>query len=189
MSSNGVNITLSQVSNTLSISEYDSCEESGCRIRFDDIPERVVVRPEELGDDDERADYAVFFPEPQTNRPSGIGTPLDSAGSSNSNAVDYVAAIELKSTFDDRKKVKSQIEGAIDFIIDTLTNICQPWWEVKCLCLVVPRTSNINLRKNPITFDKHLRGKRKIFEVVTLRNNQELVSVFERYGEDVGTPL
>lgn len=187
MSNHNREIALMSISKTCSLKEYDSCEESGCSIRLDNISPRKIFRPEEISDGNERADYSVFFSEPQDSESHGRGVPLTSGD--DNEAVDYVAAIELKSTVDKRSKIKSQIKGAVNFIIDVLKKISDPEWGIKCLCLVAYKYSNIPLRKSPISFQKNLDGKMKRFSILPIKNNGKLVDVFENYGKEAATPI
>jgi len=180
-------ISLTSLSDACDLTEYDTCDESGCSIKLDDISPRKIFRPEEMDDDYQRADYSVFFPEPQDNESSGRGIPL--SDEDDNEGVDYVAAIELKSTVDSKSKIRSQIKGAVSFIFDTLRRISNPEWGIKCLCLVAFKSSNIPLRKNPISFQENLDGRMKRFTVLPMKNNDKLVDILDQYGEDAGTPI
>ena len=186
MSRDDSKVIVSELVNNCILPEQDNCSEDGCNIQLD-INNSVIFRPDDLSDNKERGDCAVFFPDPQNNESFGRGVPIDS-NNSGTYGIDYVAAIELKSTVKKRGKIKSQINGVIDFIANLLNKVSDPIWNINCLCLVVRQSSNVPLRKKPIKFEKHIQGRKKRFRIIGINNNKEISSILSRL-DNPGTPI
>lgn len=155
------------------ISECDKCEENNVKVTLDNLPERVIFRPENL-DNNPRADCTIFFPEESSTsnelfRDTDEGSDIEP---------DYLSIVELKSTYGYSSNVKEQIEGAIDFVIDLLSACDDPPWGIECYC-IVPHVSGYK-RRSQVRITKSIDGRTRIFNVKPVNNRESLRELVNR---------
>jgi len=144
----GSKITLSQIRDACELSDCDQCKESGCSVRLDRMPDRVVFKPEQDSSDEPMADCCIFFPEKDDDDQNQL---YRNKSHSHTPKTDYLAITELKSTIEKPSHIMNQIEGALDFAIDIIGDCEAPPWNITCFCIVMKNRTN--------TYNKSLKGK------------------------------
>jgi hypothetical protein len=173
----GENLNMPNISNICPIPECNSCDENGIKIGLDRMPHRAIFAPEDL-DDNPRADCAIFFPEEgQVNRNPLYRNVEEHESQFEPN---YVAVVELKSTFRNANSVKDQIEGGIDFVIDVLREFGDPPWGLECYCLVPHETSGNYSKRRQLRISKNIDGEHFIFWVEGVNNGESLRDLVEQ---------
>lgn len=138
------------------------------------MSQRVIFHPEDL-DNNPRADCAIFFPE--RDNTSGRGISLSSTNDS-TDSPNYLSIVELKSSYGSSNSVRDQIEGAIEFVVDVLSDCDDPPWGLECYC-IVPHSTGYK-RRRQVRFTKHIRGEHYIFRAEPVNNGESLRDIVER---------
>ena len=166
-------ITFDDIRRGSPLPECENCEDNNVKIELDRMPVRLIYHPEDL-DNNPRADCAIFFPsEYETQDPLYRHETPDIP-----DEPDYLSIIELKSTYGQSSSVKDQLEGAIDFVIEVLSECDEPPWNLECYCLV-PHDSGYK-RRSYARITRQIGGRHRIFNAEPVNNGESLRDIVDR---------
>ena len=170
-------ITLSNLRQNSEIKDDNVCEEDGCSVRLDRMPDRAVFHPDDIPSSNPRADCCIFFPDESKGSTNQLYRNKDSNDSS---VVTNLALIELKNTIEKPEHIKTQIEGAIDFAVDLLKECSDPPWNISWICAVAHNNRNMyNKSIKNKKIKRHIGGDLYIFRLVPIDSDQSLRDIFE----------
>lgn len=170
-------ITLPILEEESGLNSCNQCDENGCSVRLDRMPDRVVFRPDQADVNEPRADCSIFFPD-EDNSSENL---YRRDGGTEPKEANYLAIVELKNTASKPSRIKKQIEGAIDFSIELLKECSDPPWDVKCVCLIAKKNVRLGHKSiKGISIKKNVRGNLHIFRPVPIDSDESLRDVLKQ---------